>query len=117
MSVDLLSDLDDLSPHGLLDFNAMTMTSEWQEEEKRRLSNFQAVPLSSITGIDDKLKQSIRKGIPCSYRRKIWFIASGGRDLYMKSKVCWDDLVAVAASVPDTDDIFFGSLIISPLMA
>ena len=111
MSVDLLSDLDDLSPHGLLDFNAMTMTSEWQEEEKRRLSNFQAVPLSSITGIDEKLKQSIRKGIPCSYRRKIWFIASGGRDLYMKSKVCWDDLVAVAASVPDTDDIFFGSKI------
>ena len=111
MSVDLLEDLDDLSPHGLLDFTAMQMTSEWQEEEKRRLSNFQAMPLPSITKIDDKLKQSIRKGIPCSYRRKIWFIASGGRDLYMKSGVCWDDLVAVAASVPDIDDIFFGSKI------
>ena len=109
MNSDLLLDLDDLSPHGLASFNQFNADDEWSEEENRRIANFSSVNFAALTSVDDKLKQLIRGGIPCQYRRKIWFIASGGLDLYLRARVSWDDLVAVADKVPDNADIFFGS--------
>ena len=109
MQKDFPWDLDDPAPHGLLDFMKLNTDEDWKSEEKRRLENFASIPLSSITSIDERLKQKIRTGIPCSYRRKIWFIASGGWDLYRRAGSNWDDLWELARDVPDTADIFFGS--------
>ena len=111
MSTNLLLDLDDLTPHGLVDFTEIYKNSEWKEEEESRVRAFASTPLSSITRIDDKLKRKIRKGIPCSYRRKIWFVASGGLDLYNEAGNIWDDLVAMADSLPADVDYMFGSTI------
>lgn len=102
-------DLDDPSPHGLIDFDAVNITEDWKAEEKRRLADFASIPLSSIKSINDDLKQKIRNGIPCSYRRKIWFIASGGFDLYHRARAPWSDLCELAKDVPNSADIFFGS--------
>lgn len=109
MDANLLLDLDDLTPHGLIDFNLIYSNDEWHEEEMARVRNFASVSLSSITRVDDKLKHKIRSGIPCTHRRKIWFVASGGLDLYKEAGNIWDELAARADELPQDKDIMFGS--------
>lgn len=114
MESKLLMDLDDLTPHGLIDFDSLYQTSEWKEEEHVRIRNFSSIPLSSITSIDDKLKHKIRTGVPCSYRRKIWFIASGGLELYKQvGDIYTEALKRESELAPDADHLFGSTIEIS----
>ena len=111
MNTSLLMDLDDITPHGLIEFSNLYKTEEWQEEEKLRVDTFSSIPIDSINSIDDKLKHKIRTGIPCAYRRKLWFIASGGLDLYKQSGDLWSEALSRESELPPDADHMFGSTI------
>jgi hypothetical protein len=105
---DLLADLDDRSPHGLLDFATILFAPGWREEESSRQQRFSKFRIPSLDQIPEKLKPVIRQGIPCGYRRKLWFIASGGLELYKKVGNVWDSLVASCPEAPEKETLFFG---------
>jgi hypothetical protein len=105
-----LFELNDPSPRGLLDYNLILSSDEWRAEEDERAARFASIPLSSITRLDTKLKRKIRDGIPCTHRRKLWFIATGGQALYELTGNPWPTLSSRPPATPfDASQLQFGS--------
>jgi hypothetical protein len=95
------------SAFGLIDFEDIHDSPEWRAEEETRVAAFRKLP-AFPSQVGDSLKTKMRFGIPCSHRRKIWFVASGGFDLLLKTGDSWDAVQQLASQTEPAPAAAFG---------
>lgn len=75
-------DLNRVTPYADLNFSP-----EWVKHDMGREQEFNAIHFTPQ--VNRPMKQKARYGIPCSMRRRWWFVASGGMSLFQQVGNVW----------------------------
>ncbi|OHS98216.1 TLD family protein [Tritrichomonas foetus] len=101
-------DINSIEEHGLMPFSMAIDSNDWKEEENIRVSHFHSLSKNIEKVSPKQLKKKFREGIPSIYRRKFWFLASGGYDLMVESGVMYEQITSIAFKTEPTIADFFG---------
>jgi len=103
-------DLTNPGSFGLFNHEMFIPEGEWKQEIEERKIAFSSLP-PFIDKVNNSVKKKMRNGIPPTYRRRIWFLASGGFDLYKETGNIYESALRNAKKRPITIDSNFGCCI------